>query len=114
MKLSVESQMIKGHMQLLILAAIYHHGASHGYRIRQVLIDLSNRTAQPSFGQLYPHLKEMERIGWLTSRIEKVGERRERKAYTLTASGRDELKRRIYVWNSFSSGVARILHDIRL
>ena len=113
MKLSKESQMIKGHMDLLILAAIYHHGASHGYRIRQVLTDLSGRTVHPSYGQLYPHLAEMERIGWLKSRIETIGERRERKAYTLTAAGRNELKQRIHIWNSFSEGIARILHDIR-
>ena len=113
MKLSIESQMIKGHMDLLILAAIHHHGATHGYRIRQLLTDRSNRTVHPSYGQLYPHLAKMEKSGLLRSRIETVGERRERRTYALTAQGRAELKRRIAVWNAFSDGISRILHDIR-
>ena len=104
--------MVKGHMDLLILAAIYHHGASHGYRIRQVLSDLSNRTVRPSFGQLYPHLARMKQSGWLKSEIEIVCERRERKTYALTARGRAELKRRIHLWNSFSEGITRILRDV--
>ncbi len=99
-------------MELLILAAIYHHGASHGYFIRQALTDLSNPTVHPSFGQIYPHLAAMVKCGWLKSYIKTVGERRERKTYTLTAQGHAELNRRIHIWNSFSEGIIRILRDI--
>lgn len=114
MKLSAESQMVKGHMDLLILAVIYHLGTAHGYRIRQVLTDRSDRTVQPSFGQLYPNLAALEKYGWITGQTETVCDRRERRIYSLTTAGKTELKRRIHAWNSFSDGISRVLYDIHL
>lgn len=44
-------------------------------------------------GMLYHHLKKLERGGWVSSHQEIVDRRPARSVYTLTESGRDELKR---------------------
>jgi len=82
----------------------------HGYLIRQELADRSRHILQPSFGRLYPLLAQMEKSDWLKSRMELVGERRERKTYRITAKGRTELKRRVKKWELFSAGINRILN----
>jgi len=114
MKQSLESQLVKGHLDMLILAILHHNGPSHGYFIRQRLGDWSNRTVHPSHGRLYPRLREMEKVGWLKSREETVCRNRVRKVYSLTDAGRSELKNRIEIWKSFSQGINRCLRDIRL
>jgi len=113
MKQSLESQLVKGHLDMLILAILHHNGASHGYFIRQRLADWSNRTVQPSHGRLYPRLREMEKIGWVQSREETVCRKRVRRAYSITPVGENELKRRMQIWKSFSEGIDRLLYDIR-
>lgn len=105
--------MIKGHLELLILAVLQMNGSMHGYRIRQELADCSHQVFQPSFGRLYPCLAEMERVGWLKSRREMVCDRRERNAYSITAKGRIELKRRMKKWELFSEGINQIIKHVR-
>jgi len=112
-KQSLDSQMVKGHMDLLVLGLLQSRGAMHGYRIRKELTDLSGRVFQPSYGRLYPHLAEMSKNGWLKSRTELVGERRERKTYSITAKGETELKRRIEKWSLFSKGIEEVLKHCR-
>jgi len=105
--------MVKGHMEMLVLGLLQSRGAMHGYRIRQELTDLSNQVLQPSYGWLYPHLAEMGKLGWLKSRTELVGERRERKTYFITAKGETELNRRIQKWSLFSNGIEQVLKHCR-
>ena len=109
MKQTVESQMVKGQMEMLILALLKNRGSMHGYRIRQTLTDQSQQIIQPSYGCLYPHLSKMEQRGWLQRRTELVGERRERIIYSITATGQTELNRRITKWTLFSRGIEQIL-----
>jgi DNA-binding PadR family transcriptional regulator len=109
MKQSLDGQMVKGHIEMLILALLQQEGPLHGYLIRQRLTDRSGQVLQPSYGRLYPHLAQMETAGWLKSRRETVCERRERKAYSITPRGRTELRRRIKKWDLFSGGIDRIL-----
>jgi PadR family transcriptional regulator PadR len=113
MKQSLDGQMVKGHVEMLILALLQQEGPLHGYLIRQRLADQSGQVLQPSYGRLYPHLMQMERKSWLKSRMETVCERRERKTYSITARGRTELKRRMKKWDLFSAGINSILKPCR-
>ncbi len=110
MKRSIDGEMVKGHTEMLILALLQNGATMHGYLIRKELADLSHHIVQPSFGRLYPLLAQMEKTGWLKSRLELVGERRERKTYRITAKGRTELKRLTKKWKLFSAGINRILN----
>ncbi|MBI9020728.1 MAG: helix-turn-helix transcriptional regulator [Verrucomicrobia bacterium] len=114
MKQSIDGEMVKGHAEMLILALLHREGPLHGYLIRKKLTDLSHQVLQPSYGRLYPHLATMEKKGWLKSRTEVVCESRVRKAYSITATGRTELKRRIKKWQLFSAGIDLILDDCQL
>lgn len=105
--------MVKGHLEMLILALLQTDGPLHGYRIRQTLTDRSNQVFQPSYGRLYPCLAELKRIGWIKSRKETVCESRERTAYSITAKGQTELKRRMKKWELFSDGIGWILKNCR-
>ena len=113
MKQSLDSQMVKGHIEMLILALLQQEGPLHGYLIRQKLTDRSGQVLQPSYGRLYPHLAHMEKIGWLKSQRETVCEKRERKAYSITARGRAELTVRRKKWDLFSGGIDRILNPCK-
>ncbi|MBC8206158.1 MAG: helix-turn-helix transcriptional regulator [Kiritimatiellales bacterium] len=113
MKRSIDGEMVKGHTEMLILALLNDRGPMHGYRIRQELADLSNRTVHPSFGRLYPLLAWMEKTGWLKSRTEIVCKNRERKVYRITSRGATELKVRALKWEKFSGGINRLLKNCK-
>ncbi len=105
--------MIKGHLEMLILALLYDKGPLHGYGIRQTLTDLSGQVVQPAFGRLYPLLASMTRRGWLKSRLETVCENRKRRVYSITPKGRTELKRRLKKWELFSNGINQVIRHCR-
>jgi len=103
----VPSHPVKGHLDLLLLAAI-SSGREHGYAIAQHLHQQSNGTFDLPEGTIYPALHRLERDGLIRSKWRDVDGRR-RRAYALTSAGRKDLDRRRTEWESFESGVQAIL-----
>ena len=99
---------IQGTLDLLILKTLAW-GPRHGYAIARWLEDTTDDALQIEEGSLYPALYRLERRGfveasWGTSEIGK-----RIKVYSLTRSGRAQLKTESAEWNSFSAAVAKVM-----
>jgi PadR family transcriptional regulator, regulatory protein PadR len=106
----VESEALKGHLDLLLLAALAQRPL-HGYAVLARLREISDGAFDLPEGTIYPALHRLERQKLLESGWQIVGGRR-RRLYQLTKRGRDELSGRREAWQRFSHGVSRALEAI--
>ena len=103
----MDSQELKGHLDMLLLAAIGVE-PMHGYGILERLRVLSDGTFDLPEGTIYPALYRLERAGLLSSRS-LVHDGRKRRVYRLTTAGATALAGRRERWGEFSAGVTRVL-----
>ena len=75
-------------------------GESYGYRILQDVLELSGGTLDWSEALLYPVLHKLEKDGLIRSQWRMPEEKRMRKYYALTESGRRELETEKKRWLS--------------
>jgi PadR family transcriptional regulator, regulatory protein PadR len=103
-------QMRKGTTALAVLKVLADATEPmHGYQLIQVLESRSQGYFQFKEGLIYPRLHQMEQEGLLCSTwIGEEGTRR-RKVYAITAEGRARLSAELEQWESFSSGMERLL-----
>src|SRR6185503_10663511 len=99
---------ISGTLDLLVLKTLTW-GPRHGYAIARWLEDTTNDALQIEEGSLYPALYRLERRGlieasWGTSEIGK-----RIKIYSLTKTGRAQLKAESAEWSQFSAAVAKVM-----
>jgi transcriptional regulator len=103
----MNGQVLKGHLDLLLLAAV-RYGPAHGYAIVEQLRQRSGGTFDLAEGTVYPALHRLERAGLLGSRWSAAAGRR-RRVYELTAAGRAALQDQARDWHRFSSAVSAVL-----
>jgi len=98
---------LKGHLDLLVLAALERQ-AAHGYAIIREIRERTRGTFELAEGTIYPALQRLEDGGLLRS-VWNVVNGRSRRVYGLTARGRAELVRRRRGWRTFSLAVTRAI-----
>jgi PadR family transcriptional regulator, regulatory protein PadR len=103
----MNGQVLKGHLDLLLLAAV-RAGPAHGYAIVEQLRDRSGGAFDLAEGTIYPALHRLERAGLLASRWSAAAGRR-RRVYELTARGRAALEAALRDWRRFSTAVSAVL-----
>ena len=96
------------HTQLLVLSLLENEDM-YGYQMIVELARRSNRTFEMKEGTLYPLLHAMEKEGLVNSYKKEGPGGRERKYYTLTASGRGELEEKTRQWQLFSEKVNAVI-----
>jgi PadR family transcriptional regulator, regulatory protein AphA len=64
-----------------------------GYEMAKVFDRSVAYVWHASHSQIYPELRRMERLGFITSKSSRRGERGVKRTYTITAEGREELER---------------------
>ena len=103
----MNAETLKGHLELLLLAAI-QPAPAHGYAIAEALRARSNGAFDLSEGTLYPALHRLEHAGLVTSRWSEVNGRR-RRVYQLSAKGQKSLASRHDEWQDFSRAVQAVI-----
>jgi DNA-binding PadR family transcriptional regulator len=103
----MNAETLKGHLELLLLAAIQPVPA-HGYAIAEALRARSKGAFDLPEGTLYPALHRLERAGLVASRWSEVNGRR-RRVYQLTAKGDLSLATRHDEWRDFSRAVQAVV-----
>jgi PadR family transcriptional regulator PadR len=103
----MRGEALKGHLDLLILAALSGEPA-HGYLIVERLKERSSGVFGLAEGTVYPALHRLERGGLLTSAWATADGRR-RRVYRLTARGRSELATRRREWDVFAGAVQAVV-----
>lgn len=102
----MKAEVLKGHLDLLLLAAVQGRPA-HGYAIAETLRSRSAGAFDLPEGTLYPALHRLEHAGLMASRWSEVNGRR-RRIYQLTAKGQRALARQQHEWRDF----ARAMHAV--
>jgi transcriptional regulator len=98
---------LRGHMDALLLSVLESEPL-HGYAIIEALQERSGGALNVPTGTVYPALRRLERIGYLSSEWATVGGRK-RRTYRLTASGRRQLEGERSAWREFTSVIGGVL-----
>lgn len=97
---------LNGQLDPLILATIAEQPA-HGYAIVQRLAQRSAGTFALAEGTVYPALHRLEREGLLSSEWSS-GSGRQRRVYSITATGSSAFQARRREWRTFSRAVEAV------
>src|ERR1051326_3536714 len=101
------AQILKGHLDILLLATL-QAGPAHGYAIIERVRLRSDGTFDLPEGTIYPALHRLEEAGLLTSWWSDESVRR-RRVYELTAKGHSALQSGAEEWRTFAEGMEAIL-----
>jgi DNA-binding PadR family transcriptional regulator len=103
----MRSEVLKGHLELLLLASLAARPA-HGYALVERLRERSGGAFDLSEGTVYPALYRLERAKLLTSRWTVSGRRR-RRIYSITRIGRRELAEQRRDWATFRTAMRGVV-----
>ena len=96
--------MLKGHLDMIVLAAL-SGGPAHGYAVIEAIKKRSGQAFDLPEGTVYPVLHRLELAGFLASRWVTAESGRRRRVYALTRSGNRALAEQRAVWEQFSDAV---------
>ena len=109
--MSKPTALLQGTLYLLILKILDLEPRT-GWVISQRLRQMSNETLQASHGSLYPALHKLEHEGWIVGAWKQPDGRRPVKIYSLTRSGRRQLRLEAANWTRLSEAVNGILESV--
>lgn len=98
------NDLVQGTLDLLILKILALE-PRHGWAIAKRIQQVSQDQLQVQQGSLYPALYRLERQGWIKARWAQTEQGRDTKVYSLTPSGRKQLKEELATWVRLSNGV---------
>jgi DNA-binding PadR family transcriptional regulator len=102
----VRSELLKGHLDFLLLAVVAAEPA-HGYRVVRALAEWSGGYFDLAEGTVYPALHRLERVGLVTSAWSD-GSGRRRRVYRLTRRGAAALRHERDEWRAFAGAVEAV------
>ncbi|QCK86065.1 PadR family transcriptional regulator [Phreatobacter aquaticus] len=104
----MEPEMLKGHLDTIVLAAL-EAGPAHGYAIIETIRRMSGEAFDLPEGTIYPALHRLEQAGLLASAWTDPALGRRRRIYTLTEDGRSALAKRRETWGRFARAVHAVV-----
>lgn len=105
------SELIKGTLKTVILKLLSDTKQMYGYEITQKVKELTDSKIVITEGALYPLLHQLEAEGVVTTETVNIG-KRVRKYYTLTQTGNERAKEKIYEFADFIQTM-NILLDLK-
>jgi len=105
--------MLKGHLDMIVLAALAAAGSAHGYAVIEEIKQRSGGAFDLPEGTIYPALHRLEQAGLLNSRWTTADNGRRRRVYSLTKAGIRALAERRAVWKQFSDAIGGLLGGIK-
>jgi PadR family transcriptional regulator, regulatory protein PadR len=106
----MEGEMLKGHLDMIVLAALAG-GPAHGYAVIGEIRRRSGGAFALPEGTVYPALHRLEQKGLLASRWTRADSGRERRVYSLTRSGRRALADHRAVWQRFTDAIGGLFGE---
>jgi transcriptional regulator len=104
----MEGEMLKGHLDLIVLAAL-SPGPAHGYAVIEEIRRRSANRFNLAEGTVYPALHRLEESGLLSSRWLVADNGRRRRVYALTRRGMRSLAQQRAVWDEFAIAIGGLL-----
>jgi PadR family transcriptional regulator PadR len=106
----MEGEVLKGHLDMIVLAAL-EAGPAHGYAVIERIRLRSGGAFELPEGTVYPVLHRLEQVKFLKSRWEMSPVGRRRRVYSVTARGIVELANRRLLWRKFSDAIGTFLGE---
>lgn len=103
----MDSQALKGHSELLILAALAQY-PMHGYALSEYLKQHTDETFKFGVGMIYPMLHKLEQKKFIKGEWRQVLGA-DRRIYSLTRQGKKMLQAKKREWFVFSSLVTKMV-----
>lgn len=98
-----------GTLDLLVLKTLDTMGPMHGFGIARRIEQVSENLLHLNQGSIYPALLRLEQKGWIKTEWGVSDNNRRAKFYSLTRSGRKQLKSEVETWERTAALVARFL-----
>jgi len=99
----------------ILILKILSKGPNHGYGILKQLESLTHDCCTPTFGTIYPILKELTRIGYAKVKEEnQIKGGRKRRVYTLTPAGLKAYEVALEAWRATIPYIHRAIEDEEL
>jgi PadR family transcriptional regulator, regulatory protein PadR len=108
----MEGEMLKGHLDMIVLAAL-SAGPAHGYAVIEAIKRRSGQAFDLPEGTIYPALHRLEQADLLASRWVTAESGRRRRVYSLTKRGNRALVEQRAVWEQFSDAIGGLLGGAR-
>jgi len=105
------SELIKGTLKTIVLKLLSETKQMYGYEITQKVKAVTESKIVITEGALYPLLHQLEAEGVVTTETVNVG-KRIRKYYTLTQTGNEKAKEKLYEFAEFINTM-NILLDLK-
>ena len=102
------AELLQGTVDILILRALAWE-SMHGYTISRWLDARSDGVLAVEGAALYQALHRLERAKWVTSSWGLSENNRKAKYYSLSHSGRAQLKTESAVWRNYAAAVSKVL-----
>ena len=106
--MSKQIDLLQGTLDMLILKAV-SLGPLHGYGVLLRIQQISDGQLEIQQGSLYPALYRLEHQGWIASEWGESENNRKAKFYSLTATGRKQLRVESEKWNRMAGMIGAIL-----
>jgi len=103
------AEVLQGTLDLLVLKTLDTMGPMHGFGIAQRIQQVSEDVLRLNQGTLYPALLRLEQRGWISSRWGISENNRSAKFYSLTRTGRRQLRDEAAGWNQMAAVINRVL-----
>ena len=103
------AEVLQGTLDLLVLKTLDTMGPMHGFGIALRIQQVSDDVLRLNQGTLYPALLRLEQRGWITSKWGVSDNNRKAKYYSLTATGRKQLREQAAGWEQMSAVINRVL-----
>jgi len=98
-----------GTLDLLILKTLETLGPLHGFGLARRIEQVSEHLVKLNQGSVYPALLRLQQRGWITATWGISETNRRAKFYTLTTTGRGQLRNEVKNWERTATLVARFL-----
>jgi transcriptional regulator len=106
----MEGEMLKGHLDMIVLAALAS-GPSHGYGIIQEIKARSRGAFDLPEGTIYPALHRLEKGGYLSSHWATAESGRKRRVYRMTRRGQRALSDHRALWQRFADAIGGLFGE---
>jgi transcriptional regulator len=100
--------LLRGTLDVLILKSV-SWGPRHGYAIAEWINVITDEELLVEEGPLYTALHRLERKGWLAAEWGYSDNNRKAKFYSLSRSGRAQLKDEVSSWDRYVRAIAKAL-----
>jgi len=104
-----KAEVLQGTLDLLVLKTLETMGPMHGFGIALRIQQVSEDVLRLNQGTLYPALLRLEQRGWINSKWGISDNNRKAKYYSLTSSGRKQLREQAAGWDQMSAVINRVL-----